>query len=316
MKLSRETGLSFSPYHFGLFFTQEHVRLAQQNANREPFQSAWAHLSTYQPQDTLYAAQWSAFRYRFGGSNDEAALAIAGLEQNLADTTVLPLLDEISRIIIAAQTYEMLRDHSALSSALRTQTTEWLYAHTSTLHETANEINYVETLWLGLLMLVRGIVLEQVPIFEQGAQVFTNAIANEISPRGYIEGAVKAQGSSAIARTLQAVEALILMAEAAEHVGVDLWGYQVRGVSVTTAAIYPIYYFYVTDKWTWEELEPDTVQAAFRTHGGYLEMLNRKTGFKDLQPLLDDLRPIYEPFAGGLVTLSHAKPPRSRSLFG
>ena len=54
----------------------------------------------------------------------------------------------------------------------------------------------------------------------------------------------------------------------------------------------------------------------FRRYGGYLEILNRRTGFKDLKPLLEDLRPIYDPRGGGLTTLSHGVPVKKRGLFG
>lgn len=307
--------LSFTPHHFGLFFTAEHVRQAQQNAAREPFASAWAYLNAQPPQEALYAAQGSALRWRFAGSDDEAVAALARLERVLDDQTELPLLDGIGRAIVTAQTFEMLRDHPSATPALQAHVVDWLYERVGSLNETVYEQSYVESLWLALLTLVTGIVLEREPIFERGAQVFLTTIADDISPRGYIERAVKAGDGSAMTRTLQAVSALVLMAEAAAHVGVDLWNYQVRGVSVATAAIYPIYYFYVTDKWAWESIEPVAVQAAFRAHSGYLELLYRQTGVKDLLALLDELRPIYDPLAGGLPTLSHAPPPRARGLF-
>jgi hypothetical protein len=116
-------------------------------------------------------------------------------------------------------------------------------------------------------------------------------------------------------RSVQAVTALTLMAEAAAHVGVDLWAYQVRGVSVTTAAIYPMYYFYVTDKWQWEAIAPEQVQAIYRAHGGYLEILHHRLRHKDFKPLLDELRPLYDPYAGGLTTLTHGVVVK-RGLFG
>jgi hypothetical protein len=82
-----------------------------------------------------------------------------------------------------------------------------------------------------------------------------------------------------------------------------------------TAAVYPIYYFYVTDKWTWELLTPAQVQAAFRRHGGYLEIVYQRAQPRDFRPLLEDLRPIYDPFAGGVTTLTHGLPLK-RGWFG
>ncbi|NJO82959.1 MAG: hypothetical protein HC828_09135 [Blastochloris sp.] len=113
------------------------------------------------------------------------------------------------------------------------------------------------------------------------------------------------------------MNALTLIAEAATHAGVDLWRYQVRGVSLVTAGLYPIYFFYTTIKWKWEPISPESVQSSFARHGGYLEMLYARTRSKDLKILLDELRPIYDARAGGLTTLSHGVVEKKRrSLFG
>ena len=78
--------------------------------------------------------------------------------------------------------------------------------------------------------------------------------------------------------------ALVLMAEAAAHCGVNLWAYNFRGVSVKTAALYPIYYFYTPEKWSWDEgITLDEAQALFRHYGGFLEILIHLTSSRSLQ---------------------------------
>jgi hypothetical protein len=114
-------------------------------------------------------------------------------------------------------------------------------------------------------------------------------------------------------RQVLVVEALTLMAEAAEHVGVDLWGYSFRGVSVMTAFSYIMYYYFFPDKWRWDV---NITNEPFREYGGFLELVNYHAYPKDLKPLLDDLRPIYDPPGGGLTTLSHGIVRKRGGLLG
>jgi hypothetical protein len=158
-------------------------------------------------------------------------------------------------------------------------------------------------------------VLEREPVFNVGVEAFQRAIAEDVKPRGFIEPAVKGEDGGSMARSVECVSALVLMAEAAAQVGVNLWDMQVRGVSVMTAALYPIYYFYVTDNWKWDALTPQHVQDCFRAHGGYLEIVNHRARPKDFKPLLEELRPIYDPDAGGIPTLTHGVAVK-RGLFG
>jgi hypothetical protein len=55
----------------------------------------------------------------------------------------------------------------------------------------------------------------------------------------------------------------------------------------------------------------------FREHAGFLEIIaeHYKPPLKAIQMIHDDLRPIFDPFGGGLTTLTHAPAPR-RGLFG
>jgi hypothetical protein len=112
-------------------------------------------------------------------------------------------------------------------------------------------------------------------------------------------------------RQLLTAQALVLMAEAAQHVGVDLWGYESRGVSAVTAASYLIFYYYYPQKWRWDkDLVEDDVQPLLRRHAGFLEMVYRRRPLRDFQVLLKALRPVYDVWGGGLTTLTHGAPLR------
>ncbi|MCL4248689.1 MAG: alginate lyase family protein [Anaerolineae bacterium] len=300
--------------HCGLFFETTHIDQARKNANHEPFSTAFADLNSRQARG-LAAAQLDGLRYRFTlneAAADRARHALTtfvsvGLDVNR------PALEQITEAVMVAQIFEMVRDK--IDAAARTQFVDDWLALAAELIASIRADAYVEHLWLGLLRLVAGIVAENAESVEQGADVFRQTIAEDISPRGHIDLAVAGEDGGSMKRTLLAVNALVLMAEAAAHVGVDLWTYEVRGVSIMTAALYPIYYFYVTDKWQWDDLTPVQVQAAFRRHGGYLEIVNHHAQPRDFKPLLEDLRPIYDPWAGALTTLTHGVPMR-RGLFG
>jgi len=177
--------------------------------------------------------------------------------------------------------------------------------------------SFVENLWMAALVLCAGIVLERDEIFTIGIDIYKDTIDNDIRPQGHMPRAIEGGHGGALYRQIAAAAALAAMAEAAGQVGVDLWGYESRGVSATTAGIYPVYYFYTTEKWVWDKDVPvEDVQAWFRQFGGYLEFIKRRTGLRDLNPVLQEMRPLFTPLVGGLTTLTHGVVLRRRGLFG
>jgi hypothetical protein len=158
--------------------------------------------------------------------------------------------------------------------------------------------------------------LEQPERVEAGAEVYRRVIREDIRPDGYIQGAVEGGNGLGFFRHIVSTQALVLMAEAAKHIGVDLWGFEERGVSVVTAAAYPLYYYYFPQKWRWDkELTEDVAQRTFREHGGFLEMVNHYRPLHDIGLLLNEWRPVFDVYGGGLTTLTHGGVAR-RGLFG
>jgi hypothetical protein len=308
----------FNPQHCGLYFTQDHVRQARRERDNEPFLSAYLYLHDRE-QRGAESAQWQGLRYRF--ENDEAAgeSAIATLEQCIEEplTEDMTYLDAVGQTMMLAQSFEMLRDHPAWRPDAAVNWLNLFQDRVSTLSVSPYKDTQVENLWMAALVLASGVLLEREELFNVGADVFRQMIDTGISPRGHIPKAVEGKDGGSLYRQILSSSALVLMAEAAAHCGVDLWNYSNRGVSVVTAAVYPIYYFYTPERWTWDEgITLDEAQLLFRRYGGYLEILNRQTRFKDLKPLLEDLRPLYDPRGGGLTTLTHGVPLKKRGLFG
>jgi hypothetical protein len=184
-----------------------------------------------------------------------------------------------------------------------------------------------EALLRAALNMAAGIVLEREPIFEAGAQVYRQTIDHSVRPEGFIPRAVQVAEGQGLAHQLLSVAALVLMAEMAQHVGVDLWRYSNRGVSVLTAATYPLYYYFYPEKWPWgteaeireghTALEQEYATGLFRQHGGFLEMLNGRYDkpLRAIRLILKDIRPVVDVYGGGLTTLTHGLPERS-GLFG
>lgn len=311
--------------HYGLYFSAAQVDAAQQHADSEPIASAWQYLRGHQPHGAV-AALWGGLRWRLTNSADSAAIgAEIGLRSiDPALMEGLALIDAVRQTTMLAHAFELTRDFAGFGAADQARWRDGFWERVAELNTKVYEPRIHERCWLLLLNLLAGIVLEREPIIEEACAAFQRIIAEQVSPRGYIESAVMGKDGGAMYRQIVSVSALALAAEAASHIGIDLWGYQVRGVAVTTTAVYPIYYFYTTEKWKWDADYPvEDVQALFREYGGYLEMVARRmsalgtTPSKDIQVVLADLRPVFDAYGGGLTTLTHALPEKKRrGLFG
>ncbi|MDL1901945.1 hypothetical protein FBR02_14400 [Anaerolineae bacterium CFX9] len=303
--------------HCGLFFTQQDILVAQQNLTSPPFSVAWQMLRERQPAG-VESAQMAGFRYRF---QDDSAAAEAGISVLVRALSEPPqadraLLEQIGETLMLTQTIEMLRDHPLLADQLETVFAQ-LSARIEALAGDPRNDTFTEALWVAALRMCAGVVMEQEPWIEEGVSVFRHVIEHDVRPQGFITQAVEGGDGGGMFRQILSVTALVLMAEAALHAGIDLWRYAVRGVTVSTAAMYPIYYFYTTEKWKWDaDLQPDEVQMMFRRYGGWLEMLYKQTRHKDVRTVLDDLRPVYSAHAGGLTTLTHGVLEKKRGIFG
>jgi hypothetical protein len=264
-------------------------------------------------------AQWYGLRYRFSDDFRAGESAIHALEK-LADNVeseAHTYLDAVFETLVLAQTFEMIREHPSFTADARKQWHEFLAERIATLENSPEKDTHTETLWMALLNLAGGIVLENESLLQSAIGIFKRSVAEDIRPQGHIPKAVEGKDGGNLYRQILSAGALALMAEVASTAGVDLWSYSVRGVSVVTGAMYPIYYFYAPEKWQWDKgISVQEAQNLFRQYGGYLEMLYRRTRHKDLKPLLQDLRPIYDPRAGGLTTLTHGVSEKRRGLFG
>lgn len=321
--------------HYGLYFTDEHARRAQQHKNRPPFQSAWEYLRNTQPAGALASMQWEGLRSRLANDSAAGVRAISALQARLVQSDIGvpwqdapanvegPLCSLAAEILVLAQCIELLRDHPSADIQ------PWLEAFAGKveiLNTTSTELAITESLWATAANTAAGIVLDDAGCVQSGIEIYQHIIDDEIHPEGYLPKAVEV-GPEAVAlrNQVRCVQALILIAEMVSHIGGDIWHYEKRGVSVLTAATYPLYYYFYPEKWPWngDQWKPSNgvteteAKGIFRQYAGFLEMVAPRYDkpLKAISMILDEVRPVYDLYGGGLLTLTHAVPPR-RWLLG
>lgn len=309
--------MTFLPQHTGLYFGPEQIEQARRRQKGYPGKVAWAFLEDHQPETDLSALVLNGLRWRFTRDKEAGCAAADQLakEDWLSGDAQAVAWDDLARAVTLAHAFEMTRETEVFSESAQRDWLAQFAARVTALNDALANSGYVERLWLGLLHTVAGVVLDDTTLFERGVAVYREAVGKDITPDGYIAQAVQRADGAAYLRQLLAVKALVLMAEAATLAGEDLWQYTVRGVSVTTAAVYLNYYYYFPDKWRWDDGAAPDAAGLMRQHGGYLEILNSRIHPKDIETVLYDLRPIYDVTGGGLTTLTHGFS-RRRGWFG
>lgn len=305
----------FNPQHCGLYFTTEQVQNARKHRDREPFAAAWQLLHDIEQDGDLPGAQGLGFRYVFADDDEAGLRALPLLLTALAAPIEQGYHDALATALALGQCIELLRplliQEGQLDSALDTYS-----QRVAELLTPPDEALYVETVWLAALQVGAGIVLERENLFTTGTSTYLAVIDNDIHPEGYIKQAVSVPNGRTYEWQVLSVAALVQTAEMAAHAGEDLWAYDNRGVSVLTAAVYILFYYHFPEKWRWEDgLETEHVRALISQSGGFTEMLNLRHRPRTIEAMLENHRPVYDVFGGGLTTLSHGRVQR-RGLFG
>ena len=288
----------------GLYFADENLDLARANQHREPIRSALTYLDRASD-DPLAAAQLAGLRYCFFG---DVAAAAAALQ--------MPTSADFRQTLGWLSALDMLRGVPTRPS----WQDDWLTALSARLEDTA-AIGPLDELWRGALLMAAGIILEHDAHFARGQDVYRQAIHTRIHPEGFLKGIVDAPGAAqSYRRQVSGTCALVLMAEMAGHVGVDLWSMDNRGVTPITATAYLLYYYFYPENWKWEAgLTRAATAALMRHQGAFIEIVHRRQALPAAEHLLAEQRPMFSAEGGGLTTLTHgiAPPPQKRrwSLF-
>lgn len=303
--------------HYGLFFTEEHLQRAFTNRNKAPFKQAWELLNTSH-NDPLVETLLNGYRYRLGDVQAGEA-AYQGLVNFLGQGQTDDLTD-IRRTLLMGQTIELIRPMSQTTPLIH-KWTDRAHHHLTNHHDDRPHVQLVKT----VLQMALGIITEDENDVSTACQIYRDAI-DQLHPEGYIAKIVEIDDENTnFQHQLQATQSLALIAELAKHINIDLYSYHKRGVSVTTACAYPLYYYFYPEKWRWsgdpkrasEGVREEIAKTAFRDHIGFIEIIaeHYKPPLKAIQLILDEMRPCFDPFGGGLTTFTHAPAPR-RGLFG
>ncbi len=293
----------------GLFHRAADMQLARSKRESEPIRGALARLETADA-DPLARAQLAAMRGQFYADVQAGHAAAEALADADFGPATLGDLTGLKRALGWLSLIAMLRDHPAWQPAWGDRVAEVL--------ATANEgcgLDDVEgELWRGALQLAAGALLASDKAIEQGAAVYRRAVAEIIHPEGYLKGIADiADAPARFEAQLSGACALVLLAEMAGLVGLDLWSYDSRAVSVITAVTYTHYYYFFPEKWRWEAgLTRARTMDAVRREGAFLEMVNRRGPPRGIEALFAEQRPLFCAHGGGLTTLTHGLMPEKK----
>jgi len=301
----------------GLYYTADQLQLAQNNRDTEPISKAIDYLTHTMGDTPLTIAQLAGLRYRFLG--DEAS-GLQAIEQLQHVNPLMTPIDnhETAKILLAwLNVIESIRTHPAWID-IQDSWFDALHAFDHPLYDGS----VLDGLWGGALDIGMGIVLEDETQFSRGTDVYRLAVDQHIHPEGYLKDVVTvADATDTYQKQVSGTTALVLMAEMANTVGVDLWSVDNRGITPVTATAYLLYYYYYPEKWKWGgDLTRDTTEAIMVTDGAFLEIVNHRQAVRGVDILFDELRPLFGATSGGLTTLTHGMPlpPKKKrwGLFG
>lgn len=309
-----------------LFFTPDTVKQAQSERTQPPLSWAWAWLTAEseaiireRPAPTLEdkhatapvlkpilsafgQVQAWATHYAFTQEEPIGARACQQLGAVLLPEATTSTTEMLMHALASLQVITLLSTHpQAHPSAWLAQ----LYEHVQPLLASPSD-SVATRLWQEAFRMGWAVLHEDDSRLNSSIEAYQQAIAT-IHPEGYLKPAVEIKGVEAFHGQFLACGALVLMAEMGQTRGLSLWNYETRGVSLSTAVSYCVYYYFFPEKWTWGgALTLEDTQPIVKAHGAFLEIANhRVTLLRGIDILLDDNRPFYSPYAGGLATLSH-----------
>lgn len=326
-----------------LIFTHQDVLRAREHQSERPFSAAWDAFNRLSAEPEVSAGPVSriiaeALRWQLLEDSDAGARAVEALSvltYSAADADILTF----QQAFASAQAIACLLDHPALTDSIRTRILDAWAENAARL--AAGEAVQLRA-WSVLIELCAGILLDQPERAEMAAAGFC-ALIDMVQPHGYVNALVQTRDGQTLPHTIQMVQGLTLAAEVGAHHGFNLWEYEQRGVSVLTAALYPLYYYYYPEKWPWDPAAspepisakrlsrrqraaqilsaytPDDVKVFFADHASFLELVNRRANasVRAVTMILEEQRPIVDLLGGGPVTLTHGLPlVKRRGLFG
>ncbi|MCA9882410.1 MAG: alginate lyase family protein [Anaerolineae bacterium] len=313
--------------HYGLYFDEKAVTKVQASSDEQQ-QAALAFL-TASPGTVLHEvishqtdedvalpivrpeltpigqALVDATAYRFLADAKAGGQAVAALQNGIGFAENDDLLAAIWEVVSISQVAEMVRDHPDFA----TFQAEWLAAYRQKVAELLQpEPGHLIHIWQITLRIVAAVVLEEEALFNEGVAQFRQIIDEEVHAEGYLKFIAKNKDGNSFMYQLLGVAALTLAAEAATYAGEPLWQYEQRGVSLTTAVAYIVYYYFFPEKWHWGEegSQPASqhVREAFTQYGAFVAIAEHRKQPRFAKELLEEMAPLFSEL-GGLTSLTH-----------
>ena len=291
----------------GLGFTGAQLKLARENRNSRLIQDALRVLDGA-GRGPLESAYLAALRAQWHDERESARQAEQLLDE--ADLEAGPLENRsVCQALLAwLSVLAMLRPRPKADGLRAACARAWEAP------EASLAPNPLDRIWLGALQLAGGIVFDSDALRQAGAAAYRHTIDQHIHPEGYLKGIVDVDGAaSTYEAQVSGICALAYMAEMAEPIGLGLWAYESRAVSLRTAATYALFYYFYPEKWRWEnDLSRERTTAAMRQEGAFFELVNRRHAMRGIEDLLEEQRPMFCAYGGGLTTLTHGIAPPTR----
>lgn len=288
----------------GLFHSEADMRRARANREREPIRGALARLERPEA-DPLAEAHKAALRGQLFENVEACDRAAAAL--NKANIEFTDDIGDIKRALSWLSVAALLRGHGAWEASWR----DVIAGGLDRFSETGEALS---ELWLGALAMAAGILLENDETIKRGAAVYRRTVDQQIHPEGFLKGIADLdEAPGRYEAQVSGSCALVLLAEMAALVGLDLWSYDNRAVSVFTAVTYTHFYYFFPEKWRWEaDLTRERTNAIMVREGAFMEMVNRRGPPAGIEQFLAEQRPLFCPYGGGLTTLTHGLSPEKK----
>ncbi len=297
-----------------LLFSAGDLQLARENQTSDVVRGALPVLDS-QPEDALALAQLQALRYLFYQDAAAGGLAVELAQARDPGAGDRDDLSALQRRFGWLSAMAMLRDHPDWSEAAQ--------AYRALAGDALEQLDdaadadgaLLRTLWLAVVAMAAGILLEQDRPFQSAAAVYRRVVDQHIHPEGFFKSLVDVEGARQTYQAqFAATGALALLSEMARQAGEDLWSYHNRAVSANTAATYTFYYYFFPERWRWEAgLSRELTMSIMRRQGAYFEIVNRRSPLRGAEELFAEQRPLFSATVGGLTTLTHGlKPPAKK----
>ncbi len=294
-----------------LLFSAGDLQLARENQASDVVRGALPVLDS-QPEDALALAQLQALRYLFYQDAAAGGLAVELAQARDPGAGDRDDLSALQRRFGWLTVMSLLRNHPNFAGNFRAVAGD----APQQLDDAADADGaLLRTLWLAVVAMAAGILLEQDRPFQSAAEVYRRVVDQHIHPEGFFKSLVDVEGARQTYQAqFAATGALALLSEMARQADEDLWSYHNRAVSVNTAATYTFYYYFFPERWRWEAgLSRELTMSIMRRQGAYFEIVNRRSPLRGAEELFAEQRPFFSAIAGGLTTLTHGlKPPAKK----